>query len=391
MNVVIVSYTHLDSNSGLHINSIANLLVDKGIECIVCVPDSKDTVFNLGKPAYSLLTFDEAERKGVRFSYPDRQTVIHAWTPREIVRNFVSRLSGKYGWKFIVHLEDNEEAIVSQDLGIPASALSTLPEHFLDQMIAPTRSHPKRFREFISQSSGVTALIDRLLEFKPASLPGQVFWPGYELDKKWDLPTNNTYRQKLGIADNETVILYPGNVHGSNRDEIFSLYLAVGLLARKHIRIRLVRTGTDYCELFDKTLDMLNNTCIQLGVVPRKELPRIFSLSDILVQPGGSNAFNDYRFPSKIPEFFASGRPVLLPATNIGRFLTNNEQCIMLYSGNAIEIAEKLELLIQNPDLQRSVGKSGRLFAEHRLNWNVAVNIIHDFYKQILYTQAGLA
>ena len=51
--------------------------------------------------------------------------------------------------------------------------------------------------------------------------------------------------------------------------------------------------------------------------------PQLLVAADILVQPDGSpGPFNDYRFPSKLPDFFASGRPVVLPKTNIGLYLS---------------------------------------------------------------------
>ena len=36
-----------------------------------------------------------------------------------------------------------------------------------------------------------------------------------------------------------------------------------------------------------------------------------------LCSQAGLNEFNAYRFPSKLPEFFAMERPVILPATNV--------------------------------------------------------------------------
>ena len=58
---------------------------------------------------------------------------------------------------------------------------------------------------------------------------------------------------------------------------------------------------------------------IQVSFRPRSELPDYYALADVLIQPGRADDFNDFRIPSKLPEFFAMGLPVVLPPTNVGR------------------------------------------------------------------------
>ena len=42
----------------------------------------------------------------------------------------------------------------------------------------------------------------------------------------------------------------------------------------------------------------------------RHRIADILCLADVLIQPGRPDPFNDLRFPSKLPEFFAMGKPV---------------------------------------------------------------------------------
>ena len=60
---------------------------------------------------------------------------------------------------------------------------------------------------------------------------------------------------------------------------------------------------------------------IELGAVGWREIPGYLALADAFVQPGGPDDFNRYRLPSKLPEFLAMGRPVMLPHCNIGHDL----------------------------------------------------------------------
>ena len=69
--------------------------------------------------------------------------------------------------------------------------------------------------------------------------------------------------------------------------------------------------------------------------------------------------FNRYRLPSKLPEFLAMGRPVMLPHCNIGHDLEDGEDALLLERGDAIEIAERLEQLIADRELARAALRRG--------------------------------
>jgi hypothetical protein len=102
------------------------------------------------------------------------------------------------------------------------------------------------------------------------------------------------------------------------------------------------------------------------------------------VQPGPPGDFNDYRFPSKLPEFLVSGKPVVLPRTNIGRFLQDDVDCVLLDQGHALDIAEKLEPLLTDPDRRKRIGASGREFALRELTWSKSAARVKAFYEATL-------
>lgn len=380
MHIVFVNYHHLDSNSGIHIFNLANQLSKYGVACSVCVPDHKEKTNALGKHAFDVQTFEEAKR----LMQLGRVDLIHAWTPRENVRKITEILAEGYNAPYLVHLEDNEEAILESALRMPVNALHHLTEGQLDSLLPPHLSHPIRYKRFLKNARGVTMVMDTLQAFSPESEAKEVIWPGYEEELIWHRPPDHALRQRLGIAHQEYVVVYTGNVHNANHQEVFSLYLAVGLLNRRGIRTRLVRTGTDYVRLYDKQLNILDQYCITLGHLPRADLPALLSIADVLVQPGKADAFNMYRFPSKLPEYLASGKPVLLPAVNIGRFLKDEEEAILLKQGNALEIAQILETLFPDRARRERIGEGGRLFAEKNLKWSLGAQKLLSFYKKLL-------
>jgi glycosyltransferase involved in cell wall biosynthesis len=383
VNLVFVNHASFASNSAVHIFHVANELVRLGVDCAVAVPKDAQTAQDLGTPLFRAGTYEEILRSPPRGSGP---TLVHAWTPREIVRRYTEEFTARVACGYLVHLEDNEESIFERMAGASAAAeIRRRPEAEVPDHL----SHPVRYRRFLAGAVGVTALIDRLLEFKSGDVPGHVFWPAFDADLDWGRPPDEVLREQLGIRVGERVVVYTGNVHSANQREVSSLYLALALMRRRGVAVRLVRTGVDYAPPYEPPLaDKMREFVIDLGLRARTDLPAIVSLADVLVQPGGPDRFNDYRFPSKLPEFLASGRPVLLPRSNIGRHLSDGEQCLLLETGNALEIARKLEPLLVDEERRRRIGAAGRAFALEHFSWPKVGRDLKAFYENLIGRQA---
>lgn len=390
MNVLFVSHCDFTGNSAIHIFSIAQELRDHGVESQVCVPERPETVHELGCAPFRVLTYKQVLEHGCTFDDRRGPDLVHAWTPRECVREVTQRVAASAACPYLVHLEDNEEAIVLAEMAPGARRqLSCLPDFFLDALVPERRSHPRRYRRFIAAAAGVTALIDRLLEFKPADLRGLVFWPGFDRQFEFLPSVTAADRRTLGLRPEDHVLVYTGNVHDANFAEIRSLYVAVRLLRRDGWPVKLLKTGWNQVKVPWAEGGSAGDGILDLGFVSRASMPRLLALADVLVQPGRSDAFNDYRFPSKVPDFLVSGKPVLLPHTNIGRYLQDGVEALLLREGHAIEIVRTLVPLLRDRERRRQIGQAGRDFALRHLVWSRNVVPIRDFYSELV--QPGCA
>ena len=171
-NVLFVSHCDFTGNSALHVLAIANELAARGLSPAICDPGAPgDLVDDLGRPSYPLLSFVDAERKGVRFPDGRGPDLVHAFTPREHVRRLTTTLVSREGCPYVVHLEDNEEAVLAAVVGAAAvDRLRHEPPEAGDAIVGARRSHPGRAPAFLEHAAGVTALLDTLLELKPASV-----------------------------------------------------------------------------------------------------------------------------------------------------------------------------------------------------------------------------
>jgi glycosyltransferase involved in cell wall biosynthesis len=147
----------------------------------------------------------------------------------------------------------------------------------------------------------------------------------------------------------------------------------------------LIRTGADYYPHLGYEFGRLSRQHVaHLGVVDRRRLMEILKLADVFVQPGTADEFNDYRLPSKLPDFLAMGRPLILPATNLGLRLRDGIDALLLHRGDATEIADRVAEVLRDNDLADKLGRNARRFAMENFNWQRSASGLDRFYRDSL-------
>ncbi|MGF1569125.1 MAG: glycoside hydrolase family 99-like domain-containing protein [Nodosilinea sp.] len=381
MNYLLVSHCSFNGNSCIQAYHIAATLVELGFDCAISVPDAPESVFEVFRvsaPPFKVITHGTTHLDGL-FDDGRGADVIHCFTPRQHVRNETLRLADYYQAPYVVHLEDNEEDILRTELGIDSlDFLQDLPLTHLAERIPPWRIWPGQYQPFLAQAAGVTALVDRLLEFNLAQRPELVFWPGFDPNYLQTLAQTEA-RRRFSLPEDGPLLVYAGAVHAVNAWEVETLVLAVAELNRRGHRVRLVKAGNDAHPLFTTLPQPLADVVINLGFVNRVDLPQLLQAADVLVQPGQANPFNDYRFPSKLPEYFATGKPVVLPRTNVGLHIADGVEGVLLNEGHYRDIADCVERLLADPTWAAAVGAAGRALALRELTWATNVGKIHDW------------
>ncbi len=355
MKILFALYHDFTANSALHVCQLASELTALGQDCTVAVPNGKDTAVVMPRRDFAVLDFGEALAK--------RWDVVHAWTPREVVRQFCSNLRSPF--RLFVHLEDNEMYLLARMAG---DSNGRVPDGL---------AHPQRSRELLNRAQGITVVIGRLAEFAPAGVPVLEIPPSCDRNLFQQQPQNLALRERLRIAPETVVLAYTGNVHEANVGEVRSLYLAAALLNREGTPAVLIRSGKDYVAMGD---EVLRRSAVELGRVEYQEIPGILAAADFLVQPGRPGVFNDYRLPSKLPEFFSVGRPVILPAANLGLQVRHGEEAWVLEKADAVSIAEAIDLLRRDPELCRRLSEGARRFFEQRPTWAANARKLLEFY-----------
>lgn len=383
-NILFVLYGNLTSNSALQVGALANALAAAGHSCALAVPRDPATIRHHLAPRFRTLLHAEAVATGGAFPNGRGPDIIHGWTTRELVRQTCTALQDRHGGTLVVGLEDNEQLILARELGRDFAELDALPDEKLDPLVGPERSHPHRAREFLARAAGVTVIVDRLREFVPAAKPCVIVPPAADARYFFPRQLPAEFREALAFPPGTTVLFYHGNVHAANAAEMHELHIAVARLNEGGLPTVLIRAGRDSVDCLGAEAARVRPYVISLGqILDHRYLPALMALADIFVQPGVPDPFNDYRFPSKLPEFFAIGRPVVLPRTNLGTQVRHGTDAYVLERADAAGIATAVRALRSDPDLAGRLSRGAVEFAAKHFSWRRSAEVLASFYDSL--------
>jgi glycosyltransferase involved in cell wall biosynthesis len=390
MRVVFVYFGPLDVNSGIQAFHFGNDLTDLGWDVTLAGLGDPRRIEAVGEPRFECISHDELPSKVDGWRRDREETIVCGWTPRERVHQLTTNLASQLGVRYVIHLEDNEDYLLESNTGMSMDELQRLPLDVQSRITTLDQIHPTRHVEFLRGAAGITMITEELNDFNVGGRPHHVARPGIDSERFSPELSPTISRQQLGLRPEDFVLVYHGTIHYANQHDMLSLYLAAKLLQRRGHPVRLVRLGhSEFGGVDPRAFRGVSDGVLELGRVDWREIPNYLALADAYVQPGAPDVFNRYRLPSKVPEFLAMGRPVILPDCNIGHDLSHGENALLLKQGNAVEIMERVEDLLADKALADRLGEGARRFAIEQLSWPRNAAALGDFFKQMMVEPAA--
>ena len=196
---------------------------------------------------------------------------------------------------------------------------------------------------------------------------------------------NIIYDRKLPFQ----YICYSGSLT-RQKDGVDILIRSFSNIALEFPDIKLVLVGkadTTEDELFFrelvKTMD-IENRVLFTGKVPRNEIPSYICNAELLVLARPESIVADAGFPSKVSEYLATGRPVVV--TRVGEipdYLTHNQTAFLAEPGSVDDFSARMRSALRNKDLAVKVGLSGREIARTVFNYKLQASRILSFLEKV--------
>ena len=175
-------------------------------------------------------------------------------------------------------------------------------------------------------------------------------------------------RKKYGIEKDDVVIMFVGRtIRQKGVKELILAFKQLKNIDKSKILIvgsanygAKVKTDFDY-ELEEISKDIKEKIKFT-GYVDNTELYKIQNISDIAVVP----SMWEELFGLVVPENMASGLPLVVTKSGGIPEIVDNESAFVVEKNQDLikNLSDKLDLLIENPDLRRKMGEAGRKRAE---------------------------
>jgi colanic acid biosynthesis glycosyl transferase WcaI len=282
-------------------------------------------------------------------------------------------LSGAYAW---LHIQDLEVDAAFEMKALPKTS-------FIKQFAFTIESW--LMRRFDKISSISRQMIERCLH-KGASKDQTVFFPNW-VDCNSIYPTvePSAIRSELGISDQETVVLYSGNMGGKQ-----GLDMLLDVAAEvPTVQFVLCGNGTARKRLQEEAEALLLPNVHFLPLQPLERLNALLNMADIhaLVQ---RDATADLVMPSKLTGMLASGRPIIAtarPGTAIADVFQKANCGYLVTPEDPTAFIAALRKMIAHPDVAKQCGRSGRHHVCTNLDREQVLRSFHQELQNLVFEE----
>ena len=125
------------------------------------------------------------------------------------------------------------------------------------------------------------------------------------------------------------------------------------------------------------------NRVVHVGAVPYRELGTVMACGDVMVIPYTAMPHNEARFPNRMGDYLAAGRPIATnPTGDLGRFVAS-EQVGVVAPQTPEAFARAILDLLRKPAVRDEMGSRARTLAETTLSWRALAARVGDLYDEL--------
>ena len=155
---------------------------------------------------------------------------------------------------------------------------------------------------------------------------------------------------------------------------------------REDVQLICVGGGTELNNLKDLAENMnIEEYVTFTGRIPDKVLLEILCTADICVNPDVANEMNDKSTMNKIMEYMALGKPIVQYELSEGKF-SAQDASLYAKANDREDFAEKIDYLLNNPELRKRMGVVGYERVYNELHWGKEEPKYLAVYKEVFNT-----
>jgi len=186
----------------------------------------------------------------------------------------------------------------------------------------------------------------------------------------------NNFRNEIGVNPKDILLLFVGRLNLTNQpykglSELIDIYRNI---SKKHKNIKLLTVG--YGSKNDEEL-LRNQGILSIRNAPEELMPLIYRSCDIYTT---CSSWEGFDLP--IAEAHSFERPTLCYSIGAHPEISSDGKTGFVVK-NKKEFIEKLEILVNNPELRKEMGEEAREYSK-RFSWENSVKQYHQIIKKML-------
>jgi glycosyltransferase involved in cell wall biosynthesis len=336
-----------------------------------------------------------------RQEFPFRTIPLHR-DPRKLFHNF-SRMEKIAHWADIVHFQkcsnyaavpavaaayyqgrpihydwdDWEQAIFEKDNKNPVGSwiyFQQMEKHLLK--VVDTVSTASKGIQALSQKMSFP---DDRTFYIPVGADMDVFSPRVD---------GTRIRKEYGL--DKKIVLYQGQLSGSNYVYLFLRAAEKILNKRDDVHFVVVGGGDKLDDAVKVARDCnIGDKVLFTNRVPHKQVPQFIASADVVVASFENNSQVICKSPLKVIEYMASGKAIV--ASRVGEVPDMiGDSGILTDPSNSTDMAEAVEMLLENSRLRLELGRKARLRAQKMFSWKNSAGTLTQAYHTALKYHHGL-
>lgn len=210
--------------------------------------------------------------------------------------------------------------------------------------------------------------------FVPNGTIPEIFNPGFY---------DPALRERLGF-NGRFVVSFCGN-HGVAQN-LPNILDAAKLLSGENIAFCFIGEGPVKADLLKKKEDEKIENAIFLPQVPLREITRYINASDLLLVPLKADKVFDWFIPSKMFDFMACGKPVVLTVNGEARkILEESEGGVYVPADDPVILAQKILELSRDMARLAEMGKRGRSYVLNHFTRDVQADLLERLLVSLVH------
>ena len=238
-----------------------------------------------------------------------------------------------------------------------------------------------RFRRHVDGVTAISLGLDRRAESLGVPTSHRLILPpGANSDRIHPLSSAEC-RQEYGLPIESHVVGFSGIAPY----DVELTAQIVGILLERDRRLHVVTTGARHRPIQEAAERAGSPERLHvLGHVPYESLERAMACADVLLLPYTSRPVNRERFPNKLGDYLAAGRPIVTHATgDLGAWVAREDSAV-LAPEDAKGTADEVLRLLGDAERRDELGRRARRLAEGPMSWRVRGEQVEAFYFRLL-------